>query len=77
MADATMPRRWPRNLGALLLAATPALGWATCAPIDTPFGAEPAGVALRPQPLALSLDGPRVLLGLHGERCLLYTSRCV
>lgn len=68
MADATMPRRWPRNLGALLLAATPALGWAACAPIDTPFGAEPAGVALRPQPLALSLDGPRVLLGLHGER---------
>ncbi|MCG2606210.1 MAG: hypothetical protein KBO60_24430, partial [Achromobacter sp.] len=63
MADATMPRRWPRRLGAALLAAAPTLGWAACAPIDTPFGAEPAAVALRPQPLALALDGPRVLLG--------------
>ncbi|MCH3703417.1 hypothetical protein LZB55_09090, partial [Campylobacter lari] len=68
MADATMPRRWPRRLGAALLAAAPTLGWAACAPIDPPFGAEPAAVALRPQPLALALDGPRVLLGLHGER---------
>ncbi|WZB73623.1 hypothetical protein WJ972_19455 [Achromobacter insuavis] len=48
MADATMPRRWPRRLGAALLAAAPTLGWAACAPIDTPFGAEPAAVALRP-----------------------------
>lgn len=68
MADATMSRRWPRRLGAALLAAAPTLCWAACAPIDTPFGAEPAGAALRPQPLALALDGPRVLLGLHGER---------
>lgn len=68
MADATPSRHWPRRLGALLLMAVPALGWAACPPVDTPFGADPPGTALRAEPLALALDGPRVLLGLQGER---------
>ncbi|MCH4579320.1 hypothetical protein [Achromobacter xylosoxidans] len=68
MADATLPRPRPRRLGAVLLALAPALAWSACPPLDTPFGADPPGAALRPQPLALALDGPRVLLGLHGER---------
>lgn len=68
MADASLPRPRPRRLGALLLAVAPTLAWSACPPLDTPFGADPPGAALRPQALALALDGARVLLGLHGER---------